>query len=211
MGTINFIYADNGSDVFGGNGHLYLTDAFSKAVNLPSPFHFVESESSELYPDPKYGLETHPDVFAIYAVMMYLAKEKNKKNKQPEDEVYQTYIECFRKRDFQNSDFKVASLTLRRYGFNCYYEYFQYTPGIYIDVPALGKQQAKHIKCNHTFIGQIPILISKKELPEPDGKTDLLSVAKNWGYVSKEIERFTLSPLVNCYCIFHPNDSESHK
>lgn len=89
MGIFDFTYADNGSNIRGQRGYLYLTNHLVSKTGLPNPLPFQETDaygrlSVRLKPNlPSMDL----DIFAMLSLMLYLDYP----------DIFQSYIQDKRK------------------------------------------------------------------------------------------------------------------
>ena len=212
MGCFDFTYADNGENVYGRSGYLYITKALSKEIKEGSPLCFTSTDMYGRF-DFKIGLQTVTlDVFALYAAMLYL---ENLISKEPMTEKlarhFTRYLELLRTKNFDADAIEVLEYhedAIRRFGIKYFYSNFHRISLRTEKISALGRQKAKEIVVGEEFVGELPLLISRKKLPDLRGD-DLLQVARfRWGFVSGDDPHQGCKRTKNLYYLFNPRLSD---
>lgn len=215
MGCFDYTYADNGCNIRGCRGYFYLTHAFCEKTGLKSPIHYERMD--------KYGRITFPcksnhitlDIHAIHAAMLYLAGILDKDTKDFDDYLHNIHRFVKENRTIQNE----AQLWTRieaiednirtdsvSYFFDAHKNYTTTSLPVF-HMEKLGNQPEKDITCETCFTGRVPLLISKKKLPQ-EKTDDLLEIAKRWGFVSTDDPNQGLSCTKNLWVRFTPVEHE---
>lgn len=197
MGCFNFTYADNGDNIRGCRGYIYLSPQVAKEADLPNPLPFSYADSYgrftiSLCARHKGGYYAEIDIYALYTVL--IQTDENKRTADAD-----RFISLLCNRQFDN-EFERLNDSLRDYGIDYFFQHLkQNINGIPITVPRIGNQKPKRIKTYDVFHGTTPLLISKKKLPV-DVNTSLQTMAQTWGYVSTDDPRQGFAPTRNLYC-----------
>lgn len=209
MGSFDFTYADNGTNIRRQRGYLYLTNKFADYTHLPNPLPFIYTNDYGDYTFRLRKTSFELDLFALYGCMCYLHLLKQN----PADIKHLTtnqtgihaavfrYMNLLKNRDFLHPDIKSLEDDIRLFGIDAFYKiYYQCNPGFTNDsllaktckyptitrtvtVPKLGNQKVKHLRTQEFFKGDVPLLISRKKLPA-DQNDDLADIAEKWGFCS---------------------------
>lgn len=70
MGCFNLTYADNGENIHGRNGYIYLSPQVAAKTNLPNPLRFYAADvygHFRLHIDTK---TTYINIFTLYAILV---------------------------------------------------------------------------------------------------------------------------------------------
>lgn len=177
MGYHGFTYADNGTNIYGGRGYLYLTNAFARAAKLPNPLPFTQmNDYGQIR--AKFSRDTRIlyDVYALYGAQLILREETQA------NEVT-AYIQAIKDRELDEDRLESLEEGLRLYGIR-YFDQHRIELDRYVqtELQKLGNQPAKTAVCFSSFTG-MPLLISRKKLPK-DSDWDLWDIARYWGCVS---------------------------
>lgn len=210
MGCFDFTYADNGSNIRGNKGYFYLTQKLCEICRLPCPLQFdYLNEYGDITINSMVD-SVAIDIYALYAAEIYLEYKGNKEFDYFNNKKFQ-WLELFiyklRNRSF-DSNFQSVMDEIRNIGIH----YFYYKNDSYkelvcrkklIRIPAISNQKEKELMSQGTFIMHIPLLFSKKKLPQKKGDY-LLEVARNWGFVSDSDPNQGFSPTKNHYMVYQP-------
>jgi hypothetical protein len=192
MGCFDFTYADNGENIRGRNGYIYLSPQVAKKTNLPNPLRFYSTDAYgrfRLHIDKE---NTNIDIFALYAVLV-----RTDMNKTSEDD--DRFMTLIRYRQF-DSEYEELNDMLRNTGTDHFYHNFEYKVDSFkITVPRLGNQLEKHLETNEVCWAETPLIISRKKLPV-DVNTSLKEMAQTWGFVSTYDPKQGLFVMHNQYC-----------
>lgn len=208
MGCFDFTYADNGENVFGRNGYLYITKTLSKEIKEGSPLRFVSTDMYGRF-DFKIGIQTVTlDVYALYAAMLYLENLIPKKSMTEELARHFTrYFELLRAKKFDADVVNTLEYhedEMRILGINYFHSHQRHVPSRVEQVSALGRQKVKKVMIKEEFTGELPLLISRKKLPELRGD-DLFQIAYfRWGFVSDDDPNQGIIRTKNHYVAFRP-------
>ena len=196
MGCFDFTYADNGENIYGRNGYIYLSPQVAKKINLPNPLRFYSTDAYGHFRLRIKGYERYSisiDIFALYAVLI-----RADMNKTSEDD--DRFMTLIRYRRF-DSEYEELNDTLRNAGIDYFYHHFvEYKKdALKITVPRLGNQLEKHLETNEVCWAETPLLISRKKLPV-DVNTSLKKMAQTWGFVSTYDPKQGCGITRNQYC-----------
>lgn len=197
MGCFDFTYADNGDNIRGCRGYIYLSPQVASEADLPNPLPFIDTDSygrfSIRISTRHDGIHcTEIDIYSLYTVL--IQTDNNQRTADAD-----RFISLLRHRQF-NNEFERLNDSLRDYGIDYFFQHLkQNVNGIPITVPSIGNQKPKRIKTYDVFHGTTPLLISKKKLPV-DINTSLQTMAQTWGYVSTDDPRQGFAPTHNLYC-----------
>lgn len=227
MGSFDFTYADNGTNIRRQRGYLYLTNKFADYTHLPNPLPFIYTDDYGDYTFRLRKTSFELDLFALYGCMCYLHLLKQN----PADIKHLTtnqtcihaavfrYMNLLKNRDFLHPDIASLEDDIRLFGIDAFYKiYYQCNPGFTNDsllaktckyptitrtvtVPKLGNQKVKHIRTQEFFKGDVPLLISRKKLPA-DQNDDLADIAEKWGFCSVSDPKQGCGITKNHYCVY---------
>lgn len=195
MGSFDFIYADNGTNIRRQRGYLYLTKKFADNTHLPNPLPFICTDDYGDYTFHLRKTSFELDLFAVYGCMCYLhLLDQNPADIQRlttnptgiHDAVF-GYMNLLKNRDFLHPDIKALEEDIRSVGIVAFYRIYNRckypTVTRTVTVPKLGNQKVKHIRTQEFFKGDVPLLITRKKLPA-DPNDDLADIAEKWGFCS---------------------------
>lgn len=170
MGCFDFTYADNGENIRGRNGYIYLSPQIAEKTNLPNPLRFYSTDAYghfRLHIDTK---DTYINIFTLYAILVRADMNKTSE----EDD---RFIMLIRYRRFDD-EYDRLDAELRFTGIHYYYCCFKYKENAFkITVPKLGNQKEKNLETNEVCWAETPLLISRKKLPV-DVNTSLKRMAQ---------------------------------
>lgn len=226
MGSFDFIYADNGTNIRRQRGYLYLTNKFADYTHLPNPLPFIYTNDYGDYTFRLRKTSFELDLFALYGCMCYLHLLKQN----PADIKHLTtnqtgvhaavfrYMNLLKNRDFIHPDIKALEEDIRSVGIVAFYRIYNRCNCGFADdslmaktckyptvtrtvtVPKLGNQKVKHIRTQKFFKGDVPLLITRKKLPA-DQNDDLADIAEKWGFCSVPDPK-DWGITKNCYCVY---------
>ena len=210
MGCFDFTYADNGENVYGRSGYLYITKALSKEIKEKSPLCFTSTDMYGRF-NFKIGLQTVTlDVFALYAEMLFLAQLLSVETSAQQLH-FKRYLELLRAKNFDADAVEALERhedAIRRFGIKYFYSNFHRISLRTEKISTLGRQKAKEIVVGEEFVGELPLLISRKKLPDLRGD-DLLQVARfRWGFVSGDDPHQGCKRTKHLYYLFNPRLSD---
>jgi hypothetical protein len=201
MGCFDFTYADNGENIYGRNGYIYLSPQVAEKINLPNPLRFCSTDAYGHFRLRIKGYEKYSisiDIFALYAVLTYVDKNEMGKDKQL-SYLIDNFLTKIHDRQF-DSEYEELNDMLRNTGTDHFYHNFEYKVDSFkITVPKLGNQKEKHLETNEVCWAETPLLISRKKLPV-DVNTSLKEMAQTWGFVSTYDPKQGLFVMRNQYC-----------
>jgi hypothetical protein len=176
MGCFDFTYADNGENIRGRNGYIYLSPQIAEKTNLPNQLRFYSTDAYghfRLHIDTK---NTYINIFTLYGI---LVRADINKTSEKDDR----FMMLMRYRRFDD-EYNDLDAMLRNAGFNYYCCCSEYKEDAFkITVPRLGNQKEKHLETDEVCWAETPLLISRKKLPV-DVNTNLKKMAQTWGFVS---------------------------
>lgn len=201
MGMFDFTYADNGRNIRGGSGYLYVSRAFAKATGIksPMPFSYLDEYGNITYQNRNMPAPVMLDLYAIYTAMLALESELDM------NDAVRTYINQLRYH-IEAADNEVSRVSdeIRTSGITYFFDHMKTEQdAMFGTVSALGNQREKHVTYFERFIGKIPLLISRKKLPAEPGD-DITDIARNWGYVSTDDPKQGCGPTRNLYAAYQP-------
>lgn len=205
MGCFDFTYADNGQNIRGRKGFIYITNDLKQAINIKSPIAFSSTDEYGRFDCYIKHTTLTLDIYAIIAIQMYL----HTPNMVSKPEACQKLIDVLKSEPKNWSFTEIEQLCnqIRENGIdydfagvmNCTNTPFT------IHVPKIGNQQEKTCQCEHMVSKHIPLLITRKRLPDTD-KKDLIDIASDWGYVTGNDPNQGWAPTKNLYYRFiHPD------
>ena len=192
MGCFDLTYADNGENIRGRNGYIYLSPQVAEKTNLPNPLKFYSTDAYGhfcLHIDTKIA---YINIFTLYAI---LVRADINKTSEKDDR----FMMLMRYRRF-DSEYDELDAMLRNAGINYFCCCSEYKENAFkITVPRLGNQLEKHLETNEICWAETPLLISRKKLPV-DVNTSLKKMAQAWGFVSTYDPKQGWSVTHNQYC-----------
>lgn len=192
MGCFDFTYADNGENIRGRRGYIYLSPQIAEKADLPNPLPF---DTSDEY--GRFHIRMGPrgidiDILALYTVLVH-----NEHGEISEDD--SRFMTLIRNRQFDN-EYKNLNDTLRTIKIDYFFNNIEHKEtSISIIVPKIGNQREKHLETHNVCWAETPLLISRKKLPV-DVNTSLKVMAQTWGYVSMDDSEQGFFPTHNRYC-----------
>ena len=198
MGCFDFTYADNGENIRGRNGYIYLSPQVAKKTKLPNPLRFYSTDAYGRFRLHIGTKNTHIDIFALYAALTYVDKNKMNKDKRL-SYLIDSFLTKIHDRQFDR-EFEELNDTLRNTGIDHFYHNFEYKVDSFkITVPKLGNQKEKNLETNEVCWAETPLIISRKKLPV-DVNTSLKKMAQTWGFVSTYDPKQGWFVMHNQYC-----------
>lgn len=192
MGCFDLTYADNGENIRGRNGYIYLSPQVAEKTNLPNPLKFYSTDTYghfRLHIDTK---DTYINIFTLYAILVRADINKTSEK----DDRFMMLMRCRRFDD----EYDHLDAMLRNTGINYLYLNSKYKEGAFkITVPRLGNQLEKRLETNEICWAETPLLISRKKLPV-DVNTSLKKMAQTWGFVSTYDPKQGCGITRNRYC-----------
>ena len=198
MGCFDFTYADNGKNIRGGQGYIYITNALAKAANLPNPIHFQTADEYGNF-SCEIGHKTiSVDIYVILALEAYLGKH---------------YVEYVRDKEEQY-DFKNACKamivglrarssmrycqTTREVGISYFFDkkFEKSQKPFQCKVPKIGNQKEKMVWIDTILSHPIPLLITRKKLRLSGEPSE---IGQKLGFVSGDDPNQGFSPSKNIY------------
>ena len=198
MGCFDFTYADNGENIRGRNGYIYLSPQVAEKTKLPNPLRFYSTDAYGHFRLHIGTKNTHIDIFALYAALTYIDRNEMNKDKRL-SYLIDSFLTKIHDRQFDR-EFEELNDTLRNTGIDHFYHNFEYKVDSFkITVPKLGNQKEKHLETNEVCWAETPLIISKKKLPV-DVSTNLKTMAQTWGFVSTYDPKQGWFVMHNQYC-----------
>lgn len=213
MGCFDFIYADNGQNIMGKKGYLYLTDNFCYDTGLKSPVRFLDTDA---YGNLRILMSRHKiplevDIYACYAAMLYLdnlctdtanhdirtflglLRYYRVHQTMPKESDYDTFIK--------------AMDNIRDIGIHIFFNSRKNLESpMTITIPALGNQKEKTITgIQQVFTGKLPLVVTRKKLPVKDAHESFITTVQNWGLVTFDDPNQGFSRTVNHFMPWVPN------
>lgn len=192
MGCFDFTYADNGENIRGRRGYIYLSPQVATKANLPNPLPFDDTDAYGRFEIRIDEQCIDIDIFALYTVLIH-----NDENKLDEDD--NRFITLIRNRQFEY-EYENLNDILRNDGIKYFHQNLEYQNKAFdITVPSLGNQKEKNLRTHEVCWAGTPLLISRKKLPV-DVSTSLKVMAQTWGYVSTSDPNQGWFPTRHKYC-----------
>lgn len=213
MGCFDFTYADNGQNIMGRRGYLYLTDAFCKETGLKSPIQFEGTDEYGRFDIrmPRLSSTLTIDIYAIYGAMLFLEGEYKSPNPN-EENLFTEYIhliKTYRKnKEFTNQeldDFVACEDKIRGIGIHYFFRGMQDNDNsIQYEVAKLGNQRHKKVTCEQKFIRKCPLVITRKKLPIKEQGESFFTTIQRWGFVSDSDPNQGFNATKNHYLPYKP-------
>lgn len=197
MGCFDFTYADNGENVRGRRGYVYISKALQKTTGLANPMRFTSTDEYGHFAFDIKGRSIELDIYAIYAAQLALAGIIH------ETKPIRQYIEELRKKTF--ADYRTEELEelIRDKGIHEFFSTNHNMPAVKLTVKHLANQREKTIDCEEYTDTRLPMLITRKKLP-CDVTDDITDIARNWGFVTTGDPNQGWTPTRNLYCQYRP-------
>ena len=222
MGCFDFIYADNGRNIRGQNGFIYLTDELCHQTGLKSPLRFVSTDEYGRFDIkvPRAEKVVTIDIYALYAAMLYLEgvwdpdKNPNAKPLKPEEKgAMESYLDQLTLIQIKHGDISQDIETeitetedyIRCKGIDYFFKHLKTlsTNQTHV-VHSLGNQRRKNVTVSSHFTGDVPLVITRKKLPTNQNKEPFAITVKNWGFVTDSDPNQGFSPTNDQYTIWEP-------
>lgn len=141
MGCFDFTYADNGENVRGRRGYVYISKALQKATGLANPMRFTSTDEYGRFAFDIKGRSIELDIYAIYAAQLALAGITH------ESKPIRQYIEELHKKTF--ADYRTEELEelIRDKGIHEFFSTNHNMPAVKLTVKHLANQREKTIDC----------------------------------------------------------------
>lgn len=192
-------YCDNGYNIGGDSGYIYITNALKNICNLPNPIKFKKSYSFGFFDCIIDNNQYEIDIFALYAAQLYLAKLiPDTLIPMIQTELIK-YIGLLKTRNI-DKEFFLAENDIRVFGINYFTEHnkkykSKKQPFEIADIPSLQNQKATHkIKCYDFCNAEIPLMITRKKIPL-NKEDDVTTISTKWGFVTNLIITDTPVPV----------------
>lgn len=198
MGCFDFTYADNGENIRGRRGYVYISKALQKATGLSNPMPFTSTDEYGVFNFDIKGRRVALDIYAVYAAQLALAGIID------ESKPIQKYIKKLRQNAFADHyDTEQLEELIRCDGIEEFFSTEHGMPTVRLTVKALANQREKTVDCNKYTDTLLPILITRKKVP-CDADDDIMDVARNWGFVSTHDPNQGWTPTHDLYCQYRP-------
>lgn len=198
MGCFDFTYADNGQNIRGRRGYVYISKALQKATGLPSPMRFTGTDEYGIFDFDIKGRRVVLDIYALYAAQLALAGIIE------ESEPIRRYIEKLRQKTFVDyHNIEELEELIRCKGIDEFFGTKHIMPVTELTVRPLANQHEKTVKCRKYTDTRLPMLITRKKLPCDTGD-DITDIARKWGFVTTNDPNQGWSPTRDLYCQYRP-------
>lgn len=185
MGCFDFTYADNGQNIRGRRGYVYISKALQKATGLPSPMRFTGTDQYGIFDFDINGRRVALDIIE-------------------ESEPIQRYIEKLRQKTFVDChSIEELEELIRCKGIDEFFGTKHIMPITELTVRPLANQREKTVKCRKYTDARLPMLITRKKLP-CDVSDDITNIARKWGFVTANDPNQGWSPTHDLYCQYRP-------
>lgn len=198
MGCFDFTYADNGQNIRGRRGYVYISKALQKATGLPSPMRFTGTDEYGNFDFDIKGRRVVLDIYALYTAQLALAGIID------ESEPIRRYIKKLRQKtfvDYHNTE-ELEEL-IRCKGIDEFFNTKHIMPITELTVKPLANQREKTVRCREYTDARLPMLITRKKLPCDVGD-DITNIARKWGFVTANDPNQGVSPTRDLYCQYRP-------
>lgn len=199
MGCFDFTYADNGKNIRGGQGYIYITNALAKAANLPNPIHFQTADEYGNFFCEIDGKENSIDIYAILALEVYLSGHYVEYAHDKEAlagfvNACNAMIDGLRGRSSMHGH----STMIREVGISYFFDKkFETTKKPFLrKVPKIGNQKEKMVWIDTILSHPIPLLITRKKLRLSGEPSE---IGQKLGFVSGDDPNQGFSPSKNIY------------
>lgn len=204
MRCFDFTYADNGQNIRGRRGYIYTTKKFQDAIHIASPIPFSEVDMYGRLECRLKNTILPLDIYTLLAMQIYLFNS----NFVTDADACQRLIEVLADDPGNWSYTEIENLSDKIRFDGIQYDSSNITDcsdaPFKIHIPTIGNQKEKECYCNYMVCKHIPLLITRKKLPNADGR-DLIDVAADWGFVTGSDPNQGFSPTTNVYYRFiHP-------
>ena len=199
MGCFDFTYADNGENVMGRNGYLYLTSRFATAAKLDNPLRFSSTDEYGRFNCVSDGYEFELDIYALLAMEVYLDGVPVSDKDAPVLERHaQAAIDALAARTYDSLQAKDAEEAIRLVGIDYFYRprYCRAHDPVTQRVARIGGQKERRVKVSATFSHPIPLLITRKRLHLAGEPAE---IADEWCFASGEDPNQGFSPTTLLY------------
>lgn len=204
MGCFDFTYADNGENIRGRRGYIYLSPQVAEAINLANPVRFSTVDlygQFSLCIPLNYGAryERKIDIFSLYHLCIQADHD------QWTDDA-KRFTNLIAHLQF-NDEYRSLNDSLRDAGIDYFFKHLKHeSHATQIIVPQLANQRQKHLETFDVFQETTPLLISRKKLPV-NVSTNLKDMAQAWGYVSTSDPKQGWRPTRDLYCRYVNSNS----
>lgn len=169
MGCFDFTYADNGCNIQGRNGYLYLTKKAQEAMKWKTPY--ISFDYTDEYGD--ICLNDDPacelDIYAVYTVM--LAQNGCIEMTDEMREHVHKFTQFFhaKPKDRDYSEMQKLMDAIREPAIHYFFEHIEHDVKLERSLPKIGNQPAKTIRTTHAFHGDVPLIITRKKINDTIG------------------------------------------
>lgn len=206
MGCFDFTYADNGENIRGRNGYIYLTSRLATRAKLNNPLKFDRTDEYGRFHCISGRFDFEIDIYALLALELYLEGTDLSRYQSSEDAQYEPYAETLLtlledrtwNKPENASARETASDGLRDYGILYHYDkrYRAIHPPIKQRVARLGGQKEKTVTVTETYSHPVPLVISRKKL-HIDGEPS--EIADEWCFVTGDDPEQGFAKTKNLY------------
>lgn len=211
MGCFDFTYADNGRNIRGERGYMYLMPHFGKCSGLGPVLRFTGMEEYGMLICPlcKDGSNVLLDIYALYGAMLNFTAD-DPDGPENHDVEAEKYMEIIRQRSFHEytSLMKSLSDTLRKDGINYFFDHQKkYGESLgTVTVQEIGNMKKKRVVPQNVFVGKTPLLVTRNKLFTSG--CGLRVAAKHWGFVTDCDPKQGAGPTRNHYSLFQPSNAK---
>lgn len=216
MGCFDFTYADNGRNIRGGRGYLYLTHALSDACKLPSVLPFTDTDEYGNLTCKWKGRTAVFDLYALLSLMLFLADPDLHASYagyhgQQAAQVQQgcrNMIRMIRSGKVGSREMDACQDLVRMAAIDYFFDdryQKEVSPDALFLVPSLGNQKSRTLHCKRGSSHPIPLLITRKQL-HLEG--DLPELARQWGFCSTDDPNQGWKVTRDWYCPYLPNQEK---
>lgn len=207
MGCFDFTYADNGENIRGRNGYIYLTSRLATRAKLNNPLKFDRTDEYGHFRCISGRFDFEIDIYALLALELYLegtdlSRYQASADRPPVKPYAETLLTLLEDRTWNKQENSFTRETaidkLRDYGIDYHYDkrYRVIHPPIEQRVAKLGGQKEKAVTVTETYSHPVPLVISRKKL-HIDGEPS--EIADEWCFVTGDDPEQGFAKTKNLY------------
>lgn len=207
MGCFDFTYADNGENIRGRNGYIYLTSRLATRAKLNNPLKFDRTDEYGRFRCISGRFDFEIDIYALLALELYLegtdlSRYQSSADRSLVEPYAETLLTLLEDRTWNKPENESARENatdeLRGYGIDYHYDkrYHVSHPPITQRVARLGGQKEKVVTVTETYRHPVPLVISRKKL-HIDGEPS--EIADEWCFVTGDDPEQGFAKTKNLY------------
>lgn len=200
MGCFDFTYADNGKNICGSHGYLHLTQKMKARLGCKDAY--LRFDGTDEYGD-LYIKGRDIDVYALYACMLALEGEPDVEGIDPRDvDAFLDMLGDMRP-DMDAIALENLMDRLREPAISYFFRHEDTRRQKNVLLPKMGNQPTKAVVTKGAFDGNVPLLITRKKMPEAFGK-DAVEIARTLSVTSGADPNQGFSPTKGHWIAYKP-------